>query len=136
MATDSPDSKLDVAPGHAPMPPSGKENPRAPAKQKPAAAPDAKAEVKSGGKTSAAKSAAAPSGETRGETGDKTAAASAADKKAAKLDAKKRSSALEQMEELDKVGALTLMTLAPAWLISLLVHMVILLLFGLLAMPV
>ena len=135
MATDSPDSKLDVAPGHAPMPPSGKENPRAPAKQKPAAAPDAKAEVKSGAKTSAAKSAAAPSGETRGETGDKTAAASAAAKKAAKLDAKKRSSALEQMEELDKVGALTLMTLAPAWLISLLVHMVILLLFGLLAMP-
>lgn len=47
----------------------------------------------------------------------------------------RRSSAREELEELEKVGALSLMTLVPAWLISALVHMVILVIFGLMLMP-
>lgn len=47
----------------------------------------------------------------------------------------RRASAREELEELDKVGALSLMTLVPAWLISALVHMVILVVFGLMLMP-
>lgn len=69
------------------------------------------------------------------EPGAGNAAANPASQKPSKRAPKPQSSAIEQMEELDKVGALGLMTLAPAWLISLIVHMVILLLFGLLAMP-
>lgn len=126
MATDSPDSKLDIAPGPAPVPPTAKENPRSRSTAKPAGQPDAK--------TASAKGAT-KSGDTRQEPSAGKTAAKQATQKASQSEAKPRSSALEQMEELDKVGALTLMTLAPAWLISLIVHMVILLLFGLLAMP-
>lgn len=48
---------------------------------------------------------------------------------------KGRRSTREELEELEKVGALSLMTLVPAWLISALVHMVILVIFGLMLMP-
>lgn len=126
MATDSPDSKLDIAPGPAPVPSAGKENPRSRSAAKPSGQTDAK--------TAPAKNGAA-SGGARHEAAAGNRAAKQATQKASQSEAKPRSSALEQMEELDKVGALTLMTLAPAWLISLIVHMVILLLFGLLAMP-
>lgn len=49
--------------------------------------------------------------------------------------AKARSTTREELEELGKVGALGLMTLVPAWMISAIVHMVILLIFGLMVMP-
>jgi len=103
VATDSPDSKLAIAPGHAPV------SPAAAAGQPP---PGAKQEA-----------------------AGKPAAENPPAKKAAKRQPKPRGSAIEQMEELDRVGTLSLMTLAPAWLISLLIHMIILIVFGLWVMP-
>lgn len=113
MATDSPDSKLDMAAAPAPVSSAG-------AAQQPA---DGNGR---GGATSVepAKQAAA----------SKSAPAAPA-KKPAKRQPKPRGSAIEQMEELDRVGSLSLMTLAPAWLISLLIHMILLLVFGLWVMP-
>ena len=45
------------------------------------------------------------------------------------------SSTREELEELEKVGALKMITLVPSWMISAVVHMVILLIFGLMLMP-
>ena len=144
MATDSPDSKLDISP---PAPVSSKANPRAPATGKPATgkaaenggAKSEKPDKKAVGDPAAKKQAAAkqaPAKQDAAKPSEKGAVGNpSAGEPKQRSAAKPRSSALEQIEELDKVGALTLMTLAPAWLISLIVHMVILLLFGLLAMP-
>lgn len=47
----------------------------------------------------------------------------------------RRSKALEELEELEKVGAVPVRVMAPAVMISLIAHMLVVLLFGLLAMP-
>lgn len=137
MATDSPDSKLDIAPPNSPVAPTGKANPRAPAGGKsPQAAP-----AQNGGaaKAKAGAAQAKPNQPAANATGQAAAAAGGKQappgKKAVQRQPKQPSSALQQMEELEKVGSLSFVTLAPAWLISLIVHMVILLLFGLLVMP-
>lgn len=80
--------------------------------------------IKPEGKTSTAK--AAPPGKT-----------AAKGKEAAKggLAGKPAISTREELEELEKVGALRMMTLVPSWMISAIVHMVILLIFGLMLMP-
>jgi hypothetical protein len=54
---------------------------------------------------------------------------------AKKRSARRPSSTREELEELEKVGALGMMTLVPAWMISAIVHMIILLIFGLMLMP-
>lgn len=71
----------------------------------------------------------APKAKAEGKPSKSKSAGQASGKKA------RRSSAREELEELEKVGALSLMTLVPAWLISALVHMVILVIFGLMLMP-
>ncbi|HVA49068.1 MAG TPA: prenyltransferase/squalene oxidase repeat-containing protein [Pirellulales bacterium] len=72
--------------------------------------------------------------------GDKVPAAKQAAGKAkvagkAPRDAKTASSTREELEELERVGTLKMITLVPAWMISAIVHMVILLIFGLMLMP-
>ncbi|HVX13381.1 MAG TPA: prenyltransferase/squalene oxidase repeat-containing protein [Pirellulales bacterium] len=66
----------------------------------------------------------------KGTAGAKTKAAPKAES-----GSKEGASTREELEELEKVGALGMMTLVPAWMISAIVHMVILLIFGLLLMP-
>lgn len=96
-------------------------NGAAAAKQRVAKPGDGKAGAdKAGtGKAAPADKKAAPAG--------KTAKTAAAPKEAA--------STREEMEELSKMGALSFMTLVPAWMISAIIHMVILLIFGLMLMP-
>ena len=151
MATDSPDSKLEIAPPNLPVTPTGKANPRAPAAGKSApaqnqngaaqgkaGAPQARANQAAGAQTQQAMRPAAGNAAGQAAATGQTAAApggKAAAKKTVQRQPMQPSSALQQMEELEKVGSLSFVTLAPAWLISLIVHMVILLLFGLLVMP-
>ncbi|MEX0714249.1 MAG: prenyltransferase/squalene oxidase repeat-containing protein, partial [Pirellulales bacterium] len=49
--------------------------------------------------------------------------------------ARGRSPALEQLEQLDRVGRVPMTALIPAWLVSALVHMIVLLVFGAWVMP-
>ena len=67
---------------------------------------------------------AAPAGNTKARAAAKVVPAG-----------KETTSTREELEELEKVGALGVMTLVPAWMISAIVHMVILLIFGLMLMP-
>jgi hypothetical protein len=140
VATDSPDSKLEIAPPNLPVTPTGKANPRAPAAGKSAPAQNQNggaAQGKAGAPQSKSKQAAgSPAAQTAATS--QTAAApagKAAAKKTVQRQPKQPSSALQQIEELEKIGSLSFVTLAPARLISLIVHMVVLLLFGLLVMP-
>lgn len=118
MATDSPDSKLDMAPGAAPVS-------RAGAEKQPAGG-------NGRGGAATAEQAKQPATANSAATAPPAKAKS---KKPAKLQPKPRGSAIEQMEELDRVGSLSLMTLAPAWLISLLIHMILLIVIGLWKLP-
>lgn len=99
----------------------------------------AKGEGKTAKTASDAKAPAAKNERVAKPGGDKAGAGDAAktEKTAAakKKAAKTASSTREELEELEKVGALGMMTLVPAWMISAIVHMVILLLFGLMLMP-
>ncbi len=146
MATDSPDSKLDIAPPNLSITPTGKASSRAPSGGKsanpaPSSGDQAKAGAAPGKSPAGAKAvnSAAPAGEPAAKKDpagkDPAGKKEPATKKTVQRQLKQPSSALEQIEQLEKVGALSFVTLAPAWLISLIVHMVILLLFGLLAMP-
>ncbi|HQU44855.1 MAG TPA: hypothetical protein PK867_18720, partial [Pirellulales bacterium] len=73
------------------------------------------------------KKAAAPSKPTGKAPAAKEAAGKAKVAGKTPLDAKNAGSTREELEELEKVGALKMITLVPAWMISAIVHMVILL---------
>ncbi|HWB13010.1 MAG TPA: hypothetical protein VG826_27540 [Pirellulales bacterium] len=143
MATDSPGSSVDLpasdAVGATPskpvakpsIPPAKKASPSNgvnsnvnPAGDKAAGKPTGKAETE--GKQAA--------GKTTKEVAAKEVAPGK-DAKQASRSARQRSSTREEMEELAKVGALGMMTLVPAWMISAVVHMMILIILGILLMP-
>ncbi|MGH7140560.1 MAG: prenyltransferase/squalene oxidase repeat-containing protein [Pirellulales bacterium] len=157
MATDSSaGSNIDLPPVDAPAPvqnptvkkPANGKGIQSPASQKPseqfASKPTASPKSKADGNAAKAPPAdtkvpaakkervAKPAGD-RKTAGEKSAAAKS--DKRAEARTKPVSSTREELEELEKVGALGVMTLVPAWLISAIVHMVILLIFGLMLMP-
>lgn len=108
--------------------------PATPAAGKPAAKPA------SDTKTAAVKKASLIKGDVKTSTAKQAmpqAKAVAKTKESAKGVAagKGPSSTREELEELEKVGALKMITLVPSWMISAVVHMVILLIFGLMLMP-
>jgi hypothetical protein len=144
MATDSsPGEKLDLSFAHPVIKPAGAAPEKQPRTNREPATTEQpvteKNEPKGADSPALASQPAKPGPVRAAET--KAAAKSAASKKAGQTAADKagkkarRASAREELEELEKVGALSLMTLVPAWLISALVHMVILVVFGLMLMP-
>lgn len=147
MATDSSaGSNINISPGEAAAPvqkpaakkPAGGNGVQIDTGDKPAAKPSAKkadatsAQAPAGAATApAAKDRVAKPVDEKAAPAAKTGKAAAASKAAAKT----ASSTREELEELSKMGALGVMTLVPAWMISAIVHMVILLIFGLMLMP-
>lgn len=135
MATDSsPGSKLDL-----PIPeviadkPASVRPPKPPATSK--IAPPQGTPTKNGASkpaTPKTKTATAKSNSAADDAGEKQKPRV---KKGAAEPGERRSKALEELEELEKVGAVPVRVMAPAVMISLIVHMLVVLLFGLLAMP-
>lgn len=135
MATDSsPGSKLDLPiPDIVVNQPTKDRPPKPPSTAKAAPAPSTPA--KNGASKPAApktKTAAAKSNTSADEAGEKPKPRA---RKSAEKSGERRSKALEELEELEKVGTVPVRIMAPAVMISLIVHMLVVLLFGLLAMP-
>lgn len=135
MATDSsPGSKLDLPiPDIVVNPPTSDRPPKPPSTGKTPARKETPA--KNGASKPAApktKSATAKSNSSADDVGKKPKPRS---RKSAEKSVERRSKALEELEELEKVGAVPVRIMAPAVMISLIVHMLVVLLFGLLAMP-
>jgi len=85
-----------------------------------------------------AKQNGSPDAQAKKDAKSKNGAAankSASNKSPANKDASSRSSALAEFEELEQVGSLSFMQMTPALLVSIVVHMVILLIFGLMVIP-
>lgn len=137
MATDSsPGSKLDLPIPDAIVEKPSSEKPTKPAAPAGKAAGPKDASAKNGTPkpaTSKAKPAAAKSKSPAIDVGEKPKPRST--KKGSPKPSEQRSKALEELEELEKVGAVPVRIMAPAVMISLIVHMLVVLLFGLLAMP-
>lgn len=95
----------------------------------------AKAKQASAKTSSSPETAELDAGKTDASAATKPDGKEQAARKKAPKPAKTPSSTREELEELEKVGALGMMTLVPAWMISAVVHMVILLIFGLMLMP-
>jgi hypothetical protein len=135
----SPGSSVDLPASDAAGAPTSRSasnpSPKQSASKTPAKAPAADAKAAAGKKTIIAKEITGTEPATRQSTAKTGAKEKPGTNKLPAQSARQRSSTREELEELEKVGALGMMTLLPAWMISAIVHMVILLIFGLLVMP-